>query len=162
MKWIDEMEKWAKGDKVQGLAMVIGGLALAAYVYYSSLQGDEVHTGMKWPLIVGALVLLGYGSFLFLTRVKFYSETKSRSASNEKEEYSKILRKCQTDHRNYTMFKPMWLVFIAVAVCAHLYLKDPWQQGLGLGLGMLFSIVYIIDSFLLRRLLPFLKSLEAS
>lgn len=161
MELIEHTSEWALGDALQGKIMLFSGI-LAVTAMFFIFKGDNgVLKGMMIPLGLLALIALGYGGFLTFGRPAHIEKVRVMYQEDPAATVAAELKKAETDHRNYTVIKYVWPVLMAISALLLLVFKSEYQQGLLMGLLILFIYGMILDTFLHHKLSPYLEVLRS-
>ena len=160
MDFLKQLKIWANGDALQGKIMATAAI-LTGLVLIFILNNDQVFlNGMIIPLSLLLIANLGYGSFLLFSRPKHLITTQNLYKENSKEAIKKELEKAMNDHKAYSILQYVWIGLMIVSVVLWFVLSGEYYKGLSIGLIIMSIGGFLIDTFLHRRLKPYLMVLE--
>lgn len=160
MDFNQQLQTWAKGDANQGRLMFVFGILLGVILYFLIVSDLPLYKGMRIPTALLCVANLFYGGFLAFSRPKHILSAQESYSKNPKETLQKELKKSERDDKTYTMIKPLWTLLNFGAIIAYFIIKNDFYKGLALSLIVLFWGFFLIDTFLQRRLKPYLNYLQ--
>jgi len=164
MDFIEYTDTWAKSEVTQGRIMIGIGLALLFVLYYIFRSQNELLRGTLIPLGLLLVILVGYGSYILISRPTHAKESISLFQQSKKEAFEKEKTKHINDNKaGKTLIKYVYPILMLVSVLALLLVPNQYYKGMALGFVLLFVSTYIVDNGFVSRsdaFLSFLNNLQ--
>lgn len=162
MDFSQQLEKWANGDIFQGRIMAVTGLLIGSFIFYILQNDSTLFNGMLIPITLLFLAYAGYGGFLLFSRPKHIQTAQKLYQKDAAAALQNELEKAENDNRAYSLLKPVWIGLLLISIVLWFVLSGEYWKGLSLGLIIMSFSGLMLDTFLHRRLKPYLNFLRAS
>jgi len=162
MDFKQQLQTWAKGDILQGRIMTVVGILIGAFIIHLLNNKSPMHDGILIPLGLLFLAYVGYGGFLWFSRPKHLQNAQESYQKSPATAIQTELEKAENDHKAYSRLKPIWIGLFIISIGLWFFLSNEYWKGVSLGLIIMSFGGLMIDTFLHRRLKPYLHFLKES
>lgn len=162
MDFIDYTIHWAKAEIAQGRLMILTGIIFSFITYAAYNSPTSFYRGTFIPLLLLLFILIGYGAYIMYSRPIHAEETIALFEVNPSSAIDlEKIKHASDNNLGNLLLRFVYPTFIIGACLLLLFIKDPYLKGLAIGLVLLFTTTYFIDSGFVHRSDKFLLYLQS-
>lgn len=151
---------WIKGELLEaGLILTFGVVTVVAGILFFRLGATPAARALLWPLIVTGIIYAAIGSGMLYSNKKRMAEFPERYKTNRKEFIVSEKKRVEDFQYGYTVSKVVATLFFVTTLLLFWFSKNPFWQGIGIGLAYFGLAGLVVDYFSQQRAIPIMPKL---